>query len=267
MADAPDASIEQDEYQPVATAIEVTLDEFFARGLIRAVLGVVKSGKEATVYRCQAGPAAGEGVELLAAKVYRPLERRAFRNDAVYAAGRTVGDRRRRDRLAFQQKSRHGREVQFSGWVGAEFDVLTRLAAAGVDTPRPYRRAGSAILMAYVGDAAGPAPTLSQVAVPRAAAGALLDRLLANVARCLAQHCVHGDLSAYNILYWEGVPWLIDFPQAVDPRFNPNAYTLLERDVVNVCRAFGRYGVERDGQRIAAGLWARYARGDLGDLW
>jgi RIO kinase 1 len=265
MADAPDTdtSLEHAGREHPATAIEVTLDEFFARGLIRAVLGVVKSGKEATVYRCQAGPAAGQGVELLAAKVYRPLERRAFRNDAVYSAGRSVGDRKRRDRLAFQQKSRHGREVQFGGWVGAEFDVLTRLAAAGVDTPRPYRRAGNAILMAYLGDAGAPAPPLSQVTVPREAAGALLDRLLENVARCLALHCVHGDLSPYNILYWEGAPWLIDFPQAVDPRFNPNAYALLQRDVANVCRAFVRYGVARDAPAIAAGLWARYARGDL----
>jgi RIO kinase 1 len=265
MAEAPDTSLEHTSSERTSStaAIEGTLDEFFARGLIRAVLGVVKSGKEATVYRCQAGSAAGPGVELLAAKVYRPLERRAFRNDAVYATGRTVGDGKRRDRLAFQQKTRHGREVQFGGWVASEFDVLTRLAAGGVATPRPYRRAGNAILMAYVGDAGAPAPTLSQVAVPRAAAAALLDRLLENVARCLALHCVHGDLSPYNILYWEGAPWLIDFPQAADPRANPNAYALLERDVGNVCRAFGRYGVQRDAAGIAAGLWARYARGDL----
>ena len=32
-----------------------------------------------------------------------------------------------------------------------------------------------------------------------------------------AERIVHGDLSAYNMLWWEGRLVIIDFPQAVDP--------------------------------------------------
>jgi RIO kinase 1 len=244
-------------------AVVAALDECFARGLITAVLDVVKSGKEATVYRCQAGPAAGPGVTLLAAKVYRSLARRDFRNDAAYQVGRAVGDRKRRDRLAFQQRSRHGRDVQFDSWIASEFQVLHRLYGAGVDLPRPILRCETAILMEYVGDATGAAPLLSQVSLSPDEAAAAFERLMANVARCLAHHCVHADLSPFNVLYWQGIPRLIDFPQAVDPRFNRNAEHLLQRDVANLCRYFVRQGLAVDPLPLAGDLWQRYLRGEL----
>ena len=55
---------------------------------------------------------------------------------------------------------------------------------------------------------------------------------------------VQGDLLAFNVLMWEGSPCIIDFPQAVDPRFNQHAFDLLTRDVTNLCRYFARFGVD-----------------------
>ena len=57
------------------------LDAFIDDGTIDEVLGVVKSGKEATVYCC-ASSAPGMP-ELVAAKVYRSTNVRGFANDAV----------------------------------------------------------------------------------------------------------------------------------------------------------------------------------------
>ncbi len=79
----------------------------------------------------------------------------------------------------------------------------------------------------------------------------------------LAHHVVHGDLSPYNVLYWQGRPVIIDFPQAVDARENPNAQMLLARDVANVCRYFARQGVDCDPVAIADELWGRYMRARL----
>ena len=52
---------------------------------------------------------------------------------------------------------------------------------------------------------------------------------------------MHGDLSEYNILYWNDTPYIIDFPQSIDIRTNPYVRDLLERDVRNVCTYFVRY--------------------------
>jgi RIO kinase 1 len=91
----------------------------------------------------------------------------------------------------------------------------------------------------------------------------LFERLVRNVELWLANDTVHGDLSAFNVLYWEGRATVIDFPQAVDPRFNPHARALLRRDLENLCRYFGRLGVTADGARIADTLWRRFLRADL----
>jgi RIO kinase 1 len=66
----------------------------------------------------------------------------------------------------------------------------------------------------------------------------------------------HGDLSAYNLLWWEGLLWFIDFPQAVDIAANPQGLNLLHRDVTNVCTWFVRQGVPVDAEEVFAELVA-----------
>jgi RIO kinase 1 len=79
-----------------------------------------------------------------------------------------------------------------------------------------------------------------------------------NVELMMAHNRIHGDLSAYNVLYWDGECWMIDFPQAVDPRVNPDAAEILRRDVTRLCDYFARYGVASDPVSLAEGLWQQY---------
>ena len=74
---------------------------------------------------------------------------------------------------------------------------------------------------------------------------------------------VHADFSAYNVLWWEGRPVVIDFPQAVDARTNRNSHELLARDVENLCRHFTRYGVGTDAGQLTSSLWNRYLFSEL----
>ena len=65
-----------------------------------------------------------------------------------------------------------------------------------------------------------------------------------NLKILLDLHLVHGDLSPYNILYWNDQVWIIDFPQTVDIYRNPNAVDLSYRDLVNICNFLKRRGVD-----------------------
>jgi len=101
---------------------------------------------------------------------------------------------------------------------------------------------------------------LKDVSLSTPQAEALFERLLDNVQLWLACNIVHGDLSAYNVLYQAGDPVVIDFPQACDPRFNTNAFRLLLRDIENLARYFERFGVHRDPFVLANGYWSAWER-------
>lgn len=237
------------------------LDPFYRDHLIADVLRVVKGGKEATVYCCKAHP--GTGMELIAAKVYRPKMFRTFKNDADYKWGRPLLDgegkamRDRRLLKAVMQGTRTGEAAGHASWLAHEFTTLELLYKHGVDVPRPIAQGENAILMAYLGDERSPAPALSEVRIPREQAGVLFQRLLRNVELMLTHDRIHSDLSAYNVLYWEGRVTIIDFPQVIDAYGNPDAFRFLQRDVERLCQYFARYGIQSEPGRIAANLWRR----------
>ena len=103
---------------------------------------------------------------------------------------------------------------------------------------------------------------LKDVRLTSVEAETLFDRLLDNVQLWLAYNIIHGDLSAYNVLYRgeRDAPMVIDFPQAIDPRFNTNAFRFLSRDIENLGRYFERFGVQRDAFSLAERYWSVWER-------
>jgi RIO kinase 1 len=238
------------------------LGYFYDDKQITDVLSRVKGGKEANVYCCAAHP--GTGLELLAAKIYRPREFRQLRNDARYRQGRGYLDSDGKlvldERLlaAVKKKTSAGRELVQTSWLEHEYQTLKRLHEAGADVPRPVSHSHNTILMEYLGDADLPAPALQAVRLAPNEVRPIFDRLLHNVALMLANNRIHADLSAFNVLYWEGEVRLIDFPQAVAPAENSESFDILERDVRRLCEYFERYGLRRDAHDLTRGLWDRY---------
>ncbi len=238
-----------------------SLSHFYEQDLITDVLHVAKSGKEATVFCCAAHPATG--LELLAAKIYRPRMFRSLRNDAVYREGRAQRDERGRPLRDRRRKpsGERGRAAAIGAWIGFEFETQLLLHAAGARVPRPLAQIGNAVLMEFVGTHDAPAPRLSEVTLTAGEARAACDALLDDIGLYLRSQRIHGDLSAYNVLYDAGRPVVIDFAQAVDPRHSSDALALLARDIDRVARCFAPYGVQVDAQRTALELWESYLTG------
>ena len=231
-------------------------------GWIAGVVRAIKSGKEATVYLCRGTDTSA--AELVAAKVYREREQRSFRNDAVYWEG-AMRTYRRREKLAATKKTTFGKGVRFGGWVSREWETLRAAAAAGVSVPRPIERIDGLILMDWVGDEDEAAPQLRHSGVRGAEAEAVFDQVLEQMELMLAANIVHADLSEFNVLLTAlGRPVVIDFPQAVDPRFNRQARSLLERDLANLARFFASRGAPRDVDAVTNTLWQCWLHSELG---
>jgi RIO kinase 1 len=244
-----------------------SLAHFYEESLITDVLHTVKSGKEATVYCCAADPKTG--LDYLAAKVYRPRMFRSLRNDAVYRQGREARDeqghviRNARQQAGAIKKTDRWRREQVSSWIEYEFQTQLLLHQAGASVPKPIAQIGNAVLMEYIGDVGAAAPLLREVTLAKEEAQPLFEGILRNIECWLAHHRIHGDLSEYNILYWQGALTIIDFAQAVDPHYNDSLFPLLARDIERVCRYFARYGVRANTQALARDLWTRYVGGGL----
>ena len=137
-------------------------------------------------------------------------------------------------------------------------------AAAPVPVPEAIERTDDAILMSYVGDLEFAAPQLrSYVPDDREEAEDLFDQMVHAVELMLFSNVVHGDLSPYNVLVWEGRLTVIDLPQAVDPRKNSHAEAFLRRDLERMGTYFERFGIGAPMDRIASDLWTGWTFADL----
>ena len=225
-------------------------------GVIDAVLGQLKSGKEASVFLVACGQ------HVRCAKVYKEAQHRGFRHASEYREGRQ--SRNSRDQRAMGNRSRHGRREQESAWKNAEVEALYRLAGAGLRVPQPHGVYEGVLIMELVADAEGhPAPRLNDVQPTPEQAREWHAFLVGQVQRMLCLGMIHGDLSEYNVLLGAEGPVIIDLPQAVNAAGNNNAFRMLARDVNNLRAYCGAFAPELLATEYAHEMWQLYEAGEL----
>jgi RIO kinase 1 len=228
-------------------------------------LGVVTTGKEAQIELVERRGVDGRSC-LVARKRYLPREvhqkgelealgfQRAstFRHDVQYREGRQF--RKTRDRRAVERMSTYGKRLLQDRWTGHEFEVMSRLWRAGLSVPYPIAYASDVLELQYLGGRDGAAPQLRSARLDRATLSAAFEQVVDGLAIVVGEGFAHGDLSAYNLLWWEDRLWFIDFPQAVDIASNPLGLDHLHRDVLNVCEWFAGRGLAVDAEAVFAEL-------------
>jgi RIO kinase 1 len=222
-------------------------------------LGVLKSGKESEVHLV--ARIAGGRTTLLAEKRFKARDRRSFQNNWMYRG--VWGEGTRREHRAMKRNTRFGHEAMHSRWIAHEWETLVRLHDAGATVPPPVELLDDGYLMAFVGDGERAAPRLSEVDLARPDAARVWDELLGELAVLIAADRVHGDLSAFNVLWWRERAVLIDFSQTVDIVTHPAAHELLTRDIATLGRYFTQRGVAIQADRVLARIGAdahRFAR-------
>lgn len=191
-------------------------------GHITEIVAELKSGKEATAYVAR-GPRGS-----ILVKLYRELEARSFKNDAIYREGQTILDERARK--AMQSRSLKGLAMLQMGWVTAEYAHLWKLWNAGLSVPEPlvgpspfdYEKTTPAVLMRLIGTEDAPAPRLSDAVLTPKQARSAWEQSLNGMAHLLRLGYVHGDYSTYNLL-WQLDSQQGDSQQSVETDSGPQA--------------------------------------------
>ncbi|OGO71691.1 MAG: hypothetical protein A3H36_04475 [Chloroflexi bacterium RIFCSPLOWO2_02_FULL_71_16] len=197
-------------------------------------------------------------VSYIAEKRFKSRLFRGFQGDTAYREDRYRGPGGARVLRGIRRKRAAGHALLEGSWMGHEWEALNELYEAGVTVPPPVGRievterasrttrveaAEGGYRMAFIGDAPVAAPRLSAVRLAPDEAERVWRLMLVEIALMLRAERVHGDLSAYNVLYWRERPVLIDFSQTVHVVTHTGARQLLRRDVERLAAYFQRQGI------------------------
>jgi RIO kinase 1 len=236
------ASTEEDT-NPNAKFQNADLNDLSKRGFLDELLAGIKTGKEASVFlgRNRNG--------LVAVKVYTDLRVRSFKRDQAYRQGRFIGDSR--IEKAIEQGSEKGLDAHQILWVQEEFRQMKHLHEHGVRVPGAIAVSGITLVMEFIGDEDGqPAPRISDLKMEKEEAEVAFHQSVQNLKRIVASGRVHGDYSTFNLLWHNEQAVVIDFPQVMELKHNPNAAAFLERDVRSLCKSFLKQGVRADASKV-----------------
>jgi len=200
--------------------------DFLNKGIIDEIHGVVKAGKESRVYWGKDK----QGNEL-AIKIYLTVSAEFRKGMLKYIEG----DPR------FKGVRHDTRSLVFA-WAQKEFRNLEQAITAKVRVPKPIAVKNNVLIMEFIGKNGICAPSMKEHP-PRNPEK--IYKALLNYLRRLYRKAelVHGDLSEYNVMIWNGRPIIFDVSQAV-PLSHPLADILLYRDLKNINRYFSRLGVK-----------------------
>ena len=123
-----------------------------------------------------------------------------------------------------------------------------------MQVPFPIAYGDDVFDLEYIGDASQAAPQLQAARLTNSELDDAFDDVVKGLRILVGEGLTHGDLSAYNLLWWQDRVWFIDFPQAIDIAANLQGLDFLHRDVVNVCNWFQRKGLDVDEEELFADL-------------
>lgn len=231
--------VSRDDSDPRLKFANSDLNELSKQGFLDELISGIKTGKEASVFL-------GKNPEgFVAVKMYTDLRVRSFRRDESYREGRFIGDSR--IEKAIEQRSQKGLDAHQILWVQEEFRQMKHLYEHGVNVPKAIAVNGISLIMEFIGDENGnPAPRISDLKMEKQAAGEAFRQSVQNLKLIVGSGRVHGDYSAFNILWHNEKAVIIDFPQVIEFKNHPNARAFLERDIRSLCKSFVKQGVKAD---------------------
>jgi RIO kinase 1 len=126
-------------------------------------------------------------------------------------------------------------------WAQREFKNLMRAYENKVSVPQPIAIKDNVLVMKFIGAEHPGFPQAAKMLKDSPGDEKMMKLVIAEMKKLYRAGLVHGDLSEFNILNFNGKPVLIDLSHSVT-LLSPSSNELLERDVEKICNFFCKKG-------------------------
>ena len=205
----------------------LALHTLVKKNMISQLGPIIGKGKESDVYSCM-----DDDENILALKIYR-MGRTSFRSIKKYRD--ILGDRTHFSWLYVNRLA-----------AKREFEALEKIYVLKLNTPKPIGYNRHVIVMSYL--RGKELVYYKSIRNPQK----IFNRIIKQMKKIFQKvGMIHGDLGEFNIVLDEkGNILIIDWLQWVS-RSHPNSFSLLERDIVNICNYFRKkYNIESNVEEI-----------------
>ncbi|MBO3832452.1 MAG: serine protein kinase RIO [Candidatus Brockarchaeota archaeon] len=201
------------------------LYDMLRKGFLKEFNGEISSGKESKVFH-----AIAKGNVEVAVKIYLIVNTEIRRMMLKYI----IGDKR------FERVKSDSRSLVYT-WARKEYANLSTMHEAGLPVPKPILVQKNILVMSFIGENGQRAPLLKELHELKNPRETYMEIINFIVKSRDKARLIHADLSEYNVMIWDGKPFIIDLSQAV-PVTHPLAGEFLRRDVENINRFFMKRG-------------------------
>ncbi len=199
------------------------LNELISKKIIKGLICSVKEGKESVIFCAKTFEN-----EFCAVKIYR-----IFHCDFKSMYKLLIADPR------FSKIKRERKSV-VEKWALREFKNLKIAEKAKINAPKPITVYKNILIMSFIGNNCIPAPLLKDYEINEKNAKNIYMQIIEDLKKLKEIKLAHGDLSEYNILVLNDVPYLIDFSHAV--RDDCVLYfDYWKRDIENINKFFSKF--------------------------
>lgn len=206
----------------------IILFKLLSKGFITEINGCISTGKEANVYH--ASSAQGQD---LAIKIYK-TSILVFKDRDKYVTGEF------RFRRGYSQ---HNNRKKVRTWAEKEMRNLSRMHSNGLNVPEPVLLRSHVLFMSFIGKNGWPAPKLKDADLSDSKTREIYREVVVLMWQMYNKSkLVHADLSEYNMLYYNGMVYIIDVSQSVE-HDHPQALNFLRMDCTNITTYFRKKGV------------------------
>ncbi|MFX0081438.1 MAG: RIO1 family regulatory kinase/ATPase [Candidatus Hodarchaeota archaeon] len=210
----------------------LALHTLVEKNIISQLGPLIGKGKESDVYSCM-----DDNEKIFALKFYR-MGRASFRNIKMYRD--IIGERGHLSWLYINRLA-----------AKKEFEALTKMFKLKLNTPKPIAYNRHIIVMSYL--RGKELIYYKQIKNPLKIFKRIIKQMKIIYQKA---HMIHGDLGEFNIVVSErGKILIIDWLQWI-PSDHPNANTLLERDITNICNYFKKkFNIETNVDEIITSFY------------